>query len=165
MLIFILACSHSDRLAFHLSPQEALELSQQADHWLSLDEFNAAPDHYQLVDLRSKTAFSTGHLEQAINIPVTQLMEKKQFSALKAYDKPLVLYADSYQKTVAPWMLLRQLGYDQVKILHYSYPYEETKELTPDPIETGLDFVYLQAQAVQQYQRPSSCPSACSSTP
>lgn len=80
--------------------------------------------NYVFVDIRNRYDFIKGHIENAINIPLTRLIEK---STLKTFDKYthdsvcMVLYGNDQTEANGPWMILKQLGYSNVKVLLGGY--------------------------------------------
>jgi rhodanese-related sulfurtransferase len=74
----------------------------------------------QLIDIRSEELFAQGHPENAINIPVRNLLDKK---SLELYDRLLksrqetVLYGSDELQATAPCLLLQQMGYTNLKTI------------------------------------------------
>jgi rhodanese-related sulfurtransferase len=86
-------------------------------------------DH-QIIDLRSAELFAKGHPEFAVNIPVRQLLDDESlelFDKLLEIKKEVVLCGSDELQAAAPCLLLRQLGYTNVK--HLSGGMSETGEL------------------------------------
>ena len=78
----------------------------------------------QLIDIRSSVLFEQGHAQNAINIPVRQLLDKESVKIIKELSKSgndLVLYGTDELQATAPWLLLRQLGYKNLKIAGGGY--------------------------------------------
>lgn len=75
----------------------------------------------QLIDIRSADLFTHGHPENAINIPSRKLLDKESvelFDQLLKNGKDAILYGSTELQAVAPFLLLQQLGYTNVKYLH-----------------------------------------------
>lgn len=74
----------------------------------------------QIIDLRSPELYAKGHPEFAINIPVRQLLDEESlelFDKLLESNKEVVLYGSDELHSAAPCLLLRQLGFSNVKQL------------------------------------------------
>ncbi len=85
----------------------------------------------QLVDLRTPMEYISGHIDDAVNIPLPDLLEKKYASLLQQKDKRVVLYAGNEVVACAPWMLLKQLGYPNVKVMLGGFDYYITGKKMP----------------------------------
>jgi rhodanese-related sulfurtransferase len=80
-------------------------------------------EKYQFIDLRNSPDFQLGHLPNAINIPVKHIFDKEYEAILNPGDKINVLYAADHAAACGPWMILRQLGYNNNLIMLGSYDY------------------------------------------
>ncbi len=88
-----------------------------------------------LVDLRTPAEYVIGHLGGAVNIPVFDLLQKENLKMFGDTTKTFVLYADNEVNGCGPWMLLRQLGYDNVKVMLGGYDFYITGKPMPKEIE------------------------------
>ena len=74
----------------------------------------------QLIDIRSADLFAQGHPQNAINIPVRQLLEEESIELLDQIlrnGKIAVLYGSDELQATAPWLLLQQMGYKNLLLL------------------------------------------------
>jgi len=74
----------------------------------------------QLIDIRPVDQFAQGHAELAINIPARNLLDDESlelFDRLQKSGKEAVLYGTDELQSVAPCLLLQQMGYTKVKLL------------------------------------------------
>lgn len=81
---------------------------------------------YQLVDIRTPYDFLKGHISTAVNIPSSILLEDDNLEFLRELDKDsviIVLYGNDQSQANCPWMLLRQIGLENVKVLLGGYEY------------------------------------------
>jgi len=81
-----------------------------------------------LVDVRSQFDFAKGHLPDAINIYKVDLMNDKNidfFKDLKKGNKKAVLYGNSAAEANVPFMILKQMGIENIGYLTVGY--EELK--------------------------------------
>jgi rhodanese-related sulfurtransferase len=78
----------------------------------------------QLIDIRSSELFAQGHPENAINIPVRNLLDNESlelFDRLLKNGQESVLYGSDEFQTAAPCLLLQQMGYTNLKTLEGGY--------------------------------------------
>lgn len=110
-----------------MTPKEAKGLAQEND------------PNYVFIDIRTPYDFIKGHVENALNIPLTQLITENTLSTFDKYAKEsvcLVLYGNNQTEANGPWMILKQLGYSNVKVLMGGYDYYSMK---PDDTEKVQD--------------------------
>ena len=81
---------------------------------------------FVFVDIRDPYEYVKGHVPNAINISLTELLSDE---TLKTFDKytrdkvTIVIYANTQTEANGPWMLLKQLGYSDIKVLLGGYEY------------------------------------------
>ena len=78
----------------------------------------------QLIDIRTAELFAQGHAENAISIPVRNLLDDESlelFNRLLKNGQTAVLYGSDELQTVAPCLLLQQMGYTNLKTLEGGY--------------------------------------------
>ncbi len=71
----------------------------------------------QIIDIRSAEVFSQGHPQNAVNIPVRQLLEKESqqwIGELTENGKEVILCGANELQATGPWLLLQQLGYKNI---------------------------------------------------
>lgn len=74
----------------------------------------------QLIDIRPTDQFAQGHAELSINIPARNLLDDESlelFDRLQKGGEEAVLYGSDELQSVAPCLLLQQMGYTKVKFL------------------------------------------------
>jgi len=74
----------------------------------------------QLIDIRPADLFAQGHPENAINIPVRNLLDEESlelFDGLLNNGMAAVLYGSDELQATAPCLLLQQMGYTNLKTL------------------------------------------------
>lgn len=79
-----------------------------------------------LIDIRNKFAYSRGHIPGAMSISAYGLTSKENIDRLKDFEKNgvmVVLYGNTQLQANGPWMLFRETGFDNVKILLGGYDY------------------------------------------
>lgn len=120
---FTVACGPPSR--FERSAQELLNSISDAQNFVTLQEAEAAIQQkktgFILVDLRAPIEFERGHLEGAVSIPAQHLLESHSLKIFGNKNATIALYGRHTEQAHGPWLLLRQLGYDHVKLLQAGY--------------------------------------------
>ena len=76
-----------------------------------------------LVDIRTQAEFANGHLLNAVNIPAQHILEGPWLRLWKDKKTIYYLYGNTQLEANAPWMILRQMGYDNVRVLQGGLAY------------------------------------------
>jgi rhodanese-related sulfurtransferase len=79
-----------------------------------------------LFDIRDKFTYGQGHIPNSENISAFDLTTNeniKRLDKLKEQNVTVVLYGDNQLQANGPWMLFRQAGYSNVKVLLGGYQY------------------------------------------
>lgn len=74
-----------------------------------------------LIDIRDKFDYSINHLENALNIPTSEILNVNSislFDQLRDQGKTAILYGKNPDDANSAYMVLFQLGYDNLKILN-----------------------------------------------
>lgn len=90
------------------------------------------------IDVRKTNEYENGHLENALNIPISQLLaiENKELYDQWLKDSiSVVLYGNDQLEANSPWMLMYQLGYTNMRVLLGGYGYIDRLYL--DALEEG----------------------------
>ncbi len=113
---------------YAVNTKSTLEKLTVENYLVTLNELNN-PD-YVLVDIRNQYDFDKGHLENAINIYAAEILSddnSKVFKELKESNKTAVLYGNNPQEPNAPFLILYQLGFDNIKLLAIENSYLQNK--------------------------------------
>ncbi len=115
---------------YKLSTQEMVEQLYNIDTEMFADEameiISYGDSSCVLVDLRNPYEYQKGFLGEAINIPVSDILQEESlefFNTMQADSISVILYANTQLDANGLWMLLHQLGYANVKILLGGYNY------------------------------------------
>ena len=129
---------------YQITPDEAMELMY--DSSLAL-----------FIDIRNRYDFEMGHLENAINIPIPDLLDQEYKSLFDEALKDsllIVLYGNDELEANAPWMLLYELGYTNARLLLGGYSYIDRMYLgelkeneSYNPEEAAYDFAKVLEEA------------------
>ena len=139
---------------YGLSQEETLEMV------LASAEMEVIPEEIQFlkenssatlyfIDLRSPGEFGKGHIKGAMNIPQSSILEEENLEFFKGLDstRTAILYGRDQIQANGPWMILKQLGIDDIKVLKGGYQYYSTNSL--DIYDMPQTPVYM--IEVQQY--------------
>lgn len=106
---------------FEKSAEETLEKIVEKDYIISQSDLeNMDVSKYEIIDIRSNYEYAKGHMDNAINISSHDVFEKEINSFLKELkkaEKIAILYGDHPDRANSAWMLLYQLGYENIKVL------------------------------------------------
>ncbi len=101
------------------------------DYIMTQDEFNSIdPSQYVLIDIRSNFEYAKGHFKDAVNISTHQVFDDSSselLNNLKNGNKTIFIYGKNPDEADSAWMLLYQLGYENVKILCVETNYIDNK--------------------------------------
>lgn len=123
---------------YMVSPQEAKDL-------LAGDNGNI-----KFVDLRNKYDFNIGHLEGALNIPNHNLLKKENLKLFEDNSITYVLYGQEHLDANGSWMVLKQLGFDNFKILQGGYEGQMLDSLLTYGEESVYDYNDILKQAEKE---------------
>ncbi|MGB7841860.1 MAG: rhodanese-like domain-containing protein [Salinimicrobium sp.] len=136
ILIGVLTYERPENL-YAMNTKSTLENLTGNDYVVSINEIQK-PD-IALVDVRSPYEFEKGHLKNAINISTPDILNeenKEIFQELKDQKKVAVLYGKDLEEANIPFLLLYQLGFDNLKMLSVNNTYLQNKLVTqPTEIE------------------------------
>lgn len=145
-----------ESLKFKISPEEAMLRAVAGNQYISMQAYRAlargGEGDVLLVDLRPAGEFEKGHLENAVNMPVPNLLDDEYFSALKE-SKHVVLYGEEMSQANGPWLLLTQLGLDHVKMLRSDYDGVVAGADTISPETARYDYAAIFQKAVERHKK------------
>ena len=129
---------------FRLTASEMLNEVQYGSELIHPDELaewliNNDPS-IQLIDIRSAAEFENFHLDDAINIPLNQLLDNEWVDYLDQDVKMNILYSNGTTRAHEAWMISRQLGYENNTVLMGGLNYWTETILNPsEPNSTSPD--------------------------
>ena len=130
---------------------KTLEFIDKDSYRLTWDEFEQIDSkNFIIVDVRSNFDFAKAHINNAVNIPLSQLLDKKSIALIEKSDleHPAIIYGKNPEEANAALMLLYQLGHENLKLLSVETYYDD-RQFHVKNIEIGkskLDF----AQAMEK---------------
>lgn len=120
---------------YAINTKDTLEKITSENYYITLEELKN-PD-YVLIDIRNQYEYEKGHLENAINIYAAEILSNdnsKVLDELKESKKTAVLYGNNPQEVNAPFLILYQLGYDNIKLLAIENSYLQNKLISKNII-------------------------------
>jgi rhodanese-related sulfurtransferase len=130
VIIAILASTGKPSLNYKLSPQEVIKTLSDNNNQVSplalYDQVKKGDKSQVLVDVRNSDEFAKGHIENAVNLPVLDIFSKnslKFFNELADSKQPVILYGNDQLQANGPWMLLKQVGFDNIKVMQGGYDF------------------------------------------
>ena len=97
-----------------LHPEEALYYAEEND------------PNFVFIDIRNPYDFIRGHIANSINIPFDRSISDKTLEKFDQYAMnsiTVILYGNNQTDANGPWMMLKQLGYSDIKVMLGGYHY------------------------------------------
>lgn len=158
--LVLTGCEQKSEQTFELSTAEMLSVVLNEKYAVSPEEgrelLNQSADQYQLVDLRAPVEFAEGHLPGAVNVPAPQLLGVTFLEDLRNSGMTYLLYGQDQLEANGPWMILRQLGFENVKVLQGGYAYLSAAESDSVPgyeaEKPQYDYLAVYEKAVKEHE-------------
>lgn len=116
------------RLKYSIEPPQAITIATDFSGGVNAKEIDnllsASTSPTILIDIRNHYEFARGHIASAINISAVELLNKKNIkwlNELKDDQATVIIYGESHLQANGPWMVLQQLGFDNVTFLKGGY--------------------------------------------
>jgi len=116
---------------FTYNTKTTLEKLTTTDYLISIDEIDLTTN--VLIDVRSQFEFEKGHLENAINMTSPEMLSDENqaiLNEIKNLNKTIVIYGNNAQEANIPFLMLFQLGFDDIKLLRVELDYLQNKLVT-----------------------------------
>jgi rhodanese-related sulfurtransferase len=125
-------------LEWTTTTQETLDYLLEADYQVLPEDVAYFVEFeepgYVYVDLRNPYEFIKGNVATSVNIPRNQLLEEpalEYFNQQAQDSMKVVLIHCTEAEATGPWMLLKQLGYDNIKVMKGGWSYYANESLDP----------------------------------
>jgi rhodanese-related sulfurtransferase len=105
---------------FEIDAKEIHELSLKQEHILSLQQYKQLKEKDStvvLIDLRTKEDFEEGTLQNAKNIPFTEILKSPELHEMRLKNTNIVLYSNAIPDCSSAWVILSQMGFKKLYIL------------------------------------------------
>jgi rhodanese-related sulfurtransferase len=127
-IILIIAVTNRPSVTYKLNKDNLVALLKDSSQFVSPVGLDALLEQKKgtlvMVDIRSFDEYSKGHIKESVNIPVMNLLDKNTlsfFDELSSKGQESILYGDDQLQANGPWLLLKQVGVKNVKILQGGY--------------------------------------------
>jgi rhodanese-related sulfurtransferase len=146
IVIIIIISVRAPSVSYKVSPDKVSTLLNDTGSLVTpFDLYNLVlkkSSNILVIDLRSAEQFDKGHIEKSINIPARNLLDENVLSIfrdLKKMNGIAILYGKDQLEANGPWLLLKQVGIDNVKVLQGGYSFYQRLPL-PDSLVAGSAF-------------------------
>jgi rhodanese-related sulfurtransferase len=140
VIIVVLLGLRAPSVAYRINPEQVAAIVADSGNQVSpvrlYEELTNKKSNPIVVDIRSSDDFAKGHIEKAVNIPVRELLQPRSLSFFKELKKTnafAILYGEDQLQAGGPWLLLKQVGFDNIKVLQGGYSFYKTLPL-PDSL-------------------------------
>ncbi len=140
VILAVLLSLRNPAVSYKVAPDQVASLlrdsASQVSPVLLFNQISKGDKSMIIIDIRSSDEFAKGHIENSVNIPVRELLHKRSmalFKELKSGNTEAILYGEDQLQANGPWMLLKQLGFENLKILQGGYSFYKTLPL-PDSL-------------------------------
>ncbi len=148
--------------SYSQSAEEILNMIDSTKYTMSLDLVNS--DDFALIDVRSPYEYEKGHIDGAVNVYSSELLEPGHQKTLNEFlmdGKILLLYANEPDETLPVFMTLSQLDMGPVKILETKNYFDKDKFITvPVEIEKPTpnikEFIQMSVEEVAQAKKQTA---------
>lgn len=117
-------------MSYELDMKQSVEILNDSTNFFTPKELEEVlsqqPADIVLIDIRDRFSFGQGHIPGAKNITAFELSQKESIELIKQYKNDgitVVLIGSDQLEVNGPWMVGRQVGYDNIKILLGGYNY------------------------------------------
>jgi rhodanese-related sulfurtransferase len=119
----ILISYKAPRLVYKTDAEMVLSELTNEENFVKPGDLKAllAAGDAELVDLRNAGDFFVSHIEGAANIPLITILDEEVLKNFADEQKTFVLYGEDHVAANGTWVLLRQLGYDNIRMLLGGY--------------------------------------------
>ena len=116
---------------YAINSKTTLENITTENYLISIEDI--VNKEYVLIDTRNEFEYQKGHLKNAINIYTPVILNEVNttiFNKLQEENKTIVLYNTNPNEVVAPFMVLYQLGFKNLKFAGINNSYDQNKLIT-----------------------------------
>ena len=125
---------------YEKSAKDTLAMLGTQEYLVPISEVD--PTNTVLIDVRDKFEYSKSHIDNAYNIPTADILKETSisiFEELKDAGKDIVFYGKNPDEANSAWMILYQLGYENIKILNNQTELVDNNfKITPYDVEKPI---------------------------
>jgi len=121
----------------------AIESVQNNSNSITLAQLETLKTQYLVINLESGGKFDSVRIKNSINIPIENLLDKKNRTVLNESKDEIILYSTNVSTTAKAWIILNQLGFKKLliltpdennEVLKYKFQPDTTARLENDSI-------------------------------
>lgn len=116
VLVLVLVRSMNPNL-FRENTGIAVEAAQNNGNSITLAQLKALKTQSLVINLGSGGKFDSIMIKNSINIPVENLLDKKNLTIFKESKDEIILYSTDESVSAKAWVILNQLGFKKLFIL------------------------------------------------
>jgi len=134
VLIAVLSYKKPKHL-YAYNTKSTLEEITSNNHFAYLEDLKT--EEIALVDIRNQFEFEKGHLEGALNMYAPEILNEENstiLNNLKTANKTIILYGANPNEVTVSYLLLYQLGFNNIKIASIENTYNQNQLITKDVI-------------------------------
>lgn len=166
VIIIAIALYRAD-IPYKLTPQEALEQLKNNDNFIDpIAGINKDAPKTIFIDVRSPHDYSFNHFKDAINIPAEKILQDdylENIRDIEAEGNTIVLYGNVPHQAAGPWMLLKQIGVNNIKM--YAGTFEQLMSNEKVVVNTFNEVPVIDTAALKKNTVASPEKSATSKAP
>lgn len=138
----LISCNNENRKKYTISTEEALHAYISKQDILSVEKVAnislCKHDHiYQMIDLRTPHEFAESHIPGAINIPAKNVLDMDYYNIFNQDEKINVLYCRGKNQAINVYMILKQLGFKNIKVALGGYDYLNNYVIAQYGVKSG----------------------------
>ncbi len=115
-MILVIARSSNKNL-FKKDAQYAIDVATKSINSISAVELKKLSPQYLIVDLNNANNYNSSQFQNSINIPFKSLLDKPNRQILDKAKGEIVLFSNDVSTASKAWVILNQLGFENVFIL------------------------------------------------
>lgn len=158
--MLLVSCRNRNK-HFELSIDDTIEAFLMSDNVVVPDEILAVVQkegaNYVLIDVRSPAEYAAGHLQNAINVPTQHILESEYLKLWKDTATTYYLYGNTQLEANTPWMVLKQMGYPNIRVLQgglaYFADFSDSSWLKLEDETARYDYASVFSKAIQNAEK------------
>ncbi|MFC1669863.1 rhodanese-like domain-containing protein [Spirochaetota bacterium] len=132
--LFMLLLPGQDKKRYTFKPELLAKTISQAKDQVRPEELSQwiieGKNDFQLIDIRTKKEFDSGHIKKAQNIPLDKLLKRETIEQKLSDSKIIILYSNGNSHAHQAWLVLKTSGVD-CYVLEGGYNYWNKVILNP----------------------------------
>ena len=119
IIILVLVITRtSNQNLFKQDSKNAIEAMTKSSNLISMAELKKLSTQYLVVNLNNTDNYNSTQFQNSKNIPFESILDKANRKVLNEAEGKIVLYSDDISIASKTWVILNQLNYSNVYILH-----------------------------------------------